>query len=74
MYYNKELGTCCISIMGFILSGCTSIRNSQPVQPKDTSLVNTSRLDYLYTPLSFSTGVKAAGIFLRVIKSMNLNF
>gem|GEM_PF-2604336 len=56
MYYNKELGTCCISIMGFILSGCTSNRNSQPVQPKDTSLVNTSHLDYLYTPLSFSTG------------------
>ncbi len=32
--------------------------------PKDTSLVNTAHLDYLYTPVTFSTGTKAAGIFI----------
>jgi len=64
MYYNKELGTCCISIMGFILSGCTSNRNSQPVQPKDTSLVNTSHLDYYIPLLVFQRGSRQLVYFL----------
>jgi len=50
--------------MGFMLCDCTKKGNSQPVQPKDTSLVNTSHLDYLYIPITFSTGTKAAGIFI----------
>lgn len=35
-----------------------------PVTPNDTSLVNTSHLNYLYTPLTFSTGTKAAGVYI----------
>ncbi len=33
-------------------------------QPADTSLVNTSHVDYLYTPFTFSDGSKAAGIYI----------
>ena len=35
-----------------------------PPPPKDSSLVNLSHLNYLYTPLSFSTGTKAAGVYI----------
>lgn len=34
------------------------------VPPVDSSLVNTSHLNYLYTPLTFSTGTNAAGVFI----------
>ena len=60
----KEIGIGGMCIMGFMLCDCTKKGNSQPTQPKDTSLVNTSHLDYLYTPVTFSTGIKAAGIFI----------
>ncbi len=32
--------------------------------PSDTSLVNTSHLDYLYTPVTFSDGTNAAGVYI----------
>lgn len=32
--------------------------------PKDTSLVNTRHLDYLYTPVTFSNGTNAAGVYI----------
>ena len=35
-----------------------------PPPPGDTGLVNTSHLDYLYTPVTFSTGTNAAGIYI----------
>jgi len=60
----KEIGTFCVCTMSFMLSDCTKRGNNQPVQPKDTALVNTSHLDYLYTPVTFSTGIKAAGIYI----------
>jgi hypothetical protein len=45
--------------------GCSkSVNGHQPVTPKDSSLVNTSHLDYLYTPVTFSTGTKAAGVYI----------
>ena len=32
--------------------------------PGDTSLVNTSHLDYLYTPVTFADGTDAAGVYI----------
>ena len=32
--------------------------------PADTSLVNTSHLDYLYTPVTFTDGTNAAGVYI----------
>ncbi len=42
----------------------TSNKQSTAVTPANTSLVNTNHLDYLYTPLTFSTGVNAAGVYI----------
>ena len=38
--------------------------NNPVLPPADTSLVNTSHLDYLYTPVTFSDGTNAAGIYI----------
>src|SRR5436190_8553542 len=38
--------------------------NDPPVPPSDTTLVNTSHLDYLYIPVSFPGGTNAAGVFI----------
>lgn len=35
-----------------------------PVHAPDTSLVNTSHLDYLYIPVTFPDGVNAAGVYI----------
>ncbi len=32
--------------------------------PGETALVNLTHLDYLYTPVTFSTGTKAAGVYI----------
>lgn len=52
---------CAISCMAVT---CKKQSTPVPVTPNDTSLVNTSHLDYLYTPLTFSTGTKAAGVYI----------
>jgi hypothetical protein len=56
---------CCLSVISLIVFACNK---SDPIQPpptiKDSSLVNTSHLDYLYIPVAFSTGTAAAGIFI----------
>lgn len=52
---------CAISCMAVT---CKKQLTPAPVTPNDTSLVNTSHLNYLYTPLTFSTGTKAAGIYI----------
>ena len=51
---------------GYFLIACTKSGNGQTTIPviKDTGLVNTSHLDYLYTPVNFSTGTKAAGVYI----------
>lgn len=41
----------------------TCRKQSAPVTPANTSLVNTSHLDYLYTPLTFA-GVNVAGVYI----------
>ncbi len=35
-----------------------------PPAPISSSLVNTSHLDYLYTPVTFSSGISAAGVYI----------
>jgi hypothetical protein len=53
---------CAISCMAV-----TCKKQSTPVPggpASDTSFVNTTHLDYLYTPVTFSTGAKAAGVFI----------
>ncbi len=51
--------------ISYLLIACTKSGNGQtnPVI-KDTGLVNTSHLDYLYTPVNFSTGTRAAGVYI----------
>ncbi|MEP6927453.1 MAG: hypothetical protein ABI834_07445 [Ginsengibacter sp.] len=38
--------------------------NNSVAPPRDTSLVNTSHLDYLYTPVTFPDGTNAAGVYI----------
>ncbi|MDQ2718890.1 MAG: hypothetical protein M3Z26_03900 [Bacteroidota bacterium] len=51
-------------------AGCMAVtcnKQSSPnhaTPPKDTSLVNLTHLNYLYVPVTFSTGTNAAGIFI----------
>ncbi len=49
---------CCMAVT------CKKESAPAPVTPKDSSLVNMNHLDYLYTPLTFSTGTHAAGVFI----------
>src|SRR3978361_2405586 len=54
-----------LPLVSFLSSTCKKQQTgSTPVIPKDSSLVNTNHLDYLYTPVVFSTGAKAAGIYI----------
>lgn len=55
----------CLSIISLLVFACKKPATYPPVQPvADTSLANTSHLDYLYVPVTFSTGAAAAGIFI----------
>src|SRR5436190_13177872 len=55
----------CWSAISLILIACTKHTNSQPPPPpSDTVLINLSHLNYLYTPVTFSDGTKAAGIYI----------
>jgi len=56
----------CLYAIGFIILGCSkSVNGHQPIiTAKDSSLVNTGHLDYLYTPVTFSTGTRAAGVYI----------
>ena len=53
-------------VISLILIGCSKPGNGQTTNPpvKDTGLVNTRHLDYLYTPVLFSTGTRGAGIYI----------
>ena len=49
----------------FIAFTCKKPQNAAiTIPPKDITLVNTSHLDYLYTPVVFSTGIQAAGVYI----------
>jgi hypothetical protein len=49
---------------------CTAVNckkqdtDSPVIPPDDTTLINTSHLDYLYTPVTFSDGTNAAGVYI----------
>lgn len=53
------------SLCAFVFVACTH-QDANPVitPPVDTSLVNTLHLEHLYTPVQFSTGTSAAGIYI----------
>ena len=52
--------------MGASLIACSKKIGSSPITPPvvDTGLVNTSHLDNLYTPVTFSDGTVAAGVYI----------
>ena len=56
-----------LCLCAFSCMAVTCKKDAKGVTPaplKDSSLVNLSHLNYLYTPLSFSTGTKAAGVYI----------
>ncbi|HSB91483.1 MAG TPA: hypothetical protein VLC28_00135 [Flavitalea sp.] len=53
------------SLIAIIFFGCT--RSANPgvtIIPKDSSLVNLQHLEHLYTPVTFSSGTPAAGVYI----------
>jgi hypothetical protein len=54
-----------VCAVGFMAVTCKNqSSNNMVAPPADTSLVNTSHLDYLYTPVTFADGTDAAGIYI----------
>jgi hypothetical protein len=53
---------CAITCMAVTCKKQSSNNTVPP--PADTSLVNTRHLDYLYTPVTFSDGTNAAGVYI----------
>ena len=55
----------CVGAISCMAVTCKKQSTNNPVTPPDdTSLVNTSHLDYLYTPVTFSDGTNAAGVYI----------
>ena len=54
----------CLFAVSCMAVTCKKQSAVAPTPAADTSLVNTSHLDFLYTPITFSTGTKTAGIFI----------
>ncbi len=55
----------CLYVIILSLTACAKKGAAQQViPPVDTSLVNTSHLDNLYTPVTFPDGVTAAGVYI----------
>ena len=53
-----------LSAMIFMMVACGKPAANQPPPVVNTGLVKTAHLDYLYTPVTFSTGTKAAGVYI----------
>ncbi|MGZ8559913.1 MAG: hypothetical protein ACXWWC_16340, partial [Chitinophagaceae bacterium] len=57
-------------LLGICAIGCMSvtckkqIASNSVTPPDDTAFVNTNHLDYLYTPVTFSNGTNAAGVYI----------
>src|SRR5688572_16507921 len=47
-----------------VFFSCTRSANPGGGTPKDSSLVNLQHLEYLYTPITFPSGTRAAGIYI----------
>lgn len=54
----------CVCAINAIMIACAKPAEDPPPPVSASSLVNTSHLDYLYTPFTFSNGTKAAGIYI----------
>src|ERR1051326_9466974 len=54
--------------LGLFAISCMAVtckkQTNGAIPPGNTSLVNTSHLDYLYTPITFSTGASVAGVYI----------
>jgi len=64
---NKKImiSICCLYAAGLSLLACTKNTPGTPVITiVDSSMVNTSHLDHLYTLVSFPDGTQAAGIYI----------
>lgn len=49
----------------FLIAGCNGPSSDTAQQTNtDSSLVNTSHLDYLTIPVTFPSGIKASGIYI----------
>src|SRR5664279_2095646 len=56
---------CCICAITCMAVTCKKQGSNNTIAPPaDTSLVNTSHLDYLYTPVTFADGTNAAGVYI----------
>ncbi len=62
---NKLNNLLIVFFAGIFLTACNeSSPNKEQNKNSDSSLVNTSHLDYLTIPITFPNGVKASGIYI----------
>ncbi|MEP7127896.1 MAG: hypothetical protein ABI729_03470 [Chitinophagales bacterium] len=54
----------CFLLMNLIAAACDKPGESEPPPTVNTGLVNMNHLNYLYTPVTFLTGVNAAGVYI----------
>ena len=55
----------CVCAISCMAVTCKKQSSNNPVTPPDdTAFVNTSHLDHLYTPVTFSNGTNAAGVYI----------
>lgn len=54
----------CLCALNCLVVSCKRSQHESITSSKDTSLINTGHLDYLYTPVTFSTGTQAAGVYI----------
>ena len=54
----------CVSVISFLLACKNKNADKHLNATTDSSLVNTTHLDHLYTPITFADGIKAAGIYI----------
>jgi len=56
---------CCVCAISCMAVTCKKQGSNNKVPPPaDTSMVNTTHLDYLYTPVTFADGINAAGVYI----------
>lgn len=55
---------CLIAISCMAVTCKIQTAANNPPPPGDSGLVNTAHLDYLYAPVTFSTGTNAAGVYI----------
>ena len=61
---NKIRNVFCLITINCMVIACDKPSVSEPPPVINSGLVNTTHLDYLYTPVTFSMGTKAAGVYI----------